>query len=529
MYIFKSKKTEKKQKKTSFSSKSSTVLTYQSNMSSIPGFNGGDNIEESSSQPIEIEIPYKAEWRFEVPFKTIMKLTVLEGTGEIFGTELPSNVQVQFSGVKYSVYSPLPDGCKISYFSVPNKENYNISSEDGEISEYISEETPMEQYLNLHFALELYRQQATLSNLDNSNIDQQTSRKLGPKVLIVGNQQSGKTTLAKILSSYAYKMDRVPILVNLNPQDGCFALPGSITSTPISDSFDLQSINGWGSTLTSGTTIHNPKQPLVKNYGFTKIQENLELYKYQVSKLGVATLSRLEDDLSIKNSGLIIDTPGLSSKDDFLVIENIVSDFEVDIIVVIGNERLSIDLRKKFKHKLASSHLEILKVHKSGGVVELEDSFIRKTQEDTIKEYFNGDYRIPLSPFKTEIELKNFVFYKPVELLEYMSSLAFLPAGDSFTPETSEASEVKKEDNALTKYYNELTEKTSSNLENSIIAITQVSDNNKSPRDLLNTCVLGYAHISKVDETKGKAKILLPFPGAFPKNILISTNVKYAE
>lgn len=501
-------------------------------MSSIPGFGGTHSVSNNEDNPaIEIEIPSNAEWRFEVPFKTILKLKVILGIGEIFGTELPENIELLFTGVKYSIYAPLSDGCKISYYTVPNKENLNISSEDGEISEYISEETSMNNYINLHFALELYRQEATINNTKPSNSmkDSKSSNKThGPKVLIIGNEQSGKTSLSKVLASYAFKMDRSPILVNLNPKDGVFSLPGSISSTPISDTFDLQSVNGWGSTTTSGTTFHNPKQPLVKNYGFTNIHENLELYKYQVSKLGVATMSRFEDDILIKNSGLIIDTPPLT-RNDFNLIENVISDFEVNIVVVIGNEKLLIDLKKKLKHKLNNNQINIVKVPKSGGVVEVEESFTRKMQEDTIKEYFNGNSRSPLSPFKTEIDIKDFVIYKGIEALEYNSSLAFLPSGDSYTAEESEVTDEKKDDTSLSKYYSQLTEFTSSNLENSIIAITQLSQNNKLARDLLNTCVLGYAHVSKVDETKGKAKILLPFPGAFPRNILIATSIGYAE
>lgn len=481
---------------------------------SIPGFNGG-SVPVEANTTAEVTIPHKSEWRFEVPFKTILKLKVTAGVGEVFGTELPFNIEFLFTGVKYSIYAPLAEGCTVSYYTVANKENINISNEDGEIVEYISEETAMDHYLNLHFILELYRQEAALLG------------KLGPRVLVVGNGQSGKTTLARILSSYAFKMDKFPVLVNLNPKDGVFSLPGSITATPISDFFDLQSVGGWGSSPTSGTSIHNPKQPLVKNYGFSSIHDNLDLYKYQVSKLGVAAISRLTDDDYVKSSGLIIDTPPLTTK-DFTVIENIVSDFEVNIVVVIGNERLTIDLKKKFGHKMAKNQLNILKVPKSGGVVEVDDFYTRKLQEETIKEYFNGNSKSPLSPFKTEIEIKDFVLYKGVLLLEYTSSLAFLPSGDSYTAEEPDGGEDKKEDNALNKYYSRLTEVTPSNLENSIIAITQVSQNNQLSRDLLNACVMGYAHVSKVEDN-GRAKILLPFPGAFPRNILIGTNIGYAE
>lgn len=497
-------------------------------MSAIPGF-GGDlnsNIDEDSNlnKSSVVEINGQSEWRFEVPFRTIMKLKVVNGIGEIFGTELPLNVEILLTGVKYAIYAPLDEGCKVEYYCVSNKANSTSTNEDDEISEYISEETSMNHYMNLHFALESYRQSISEHNFVNSS-----SQKTGPRVLVVGNRHSGKTSLVKTLASYGCKMDRSPILVNLNPRDGVFSVPGSLTATPISDAFDLESVNGWGGSTTSGSTFHNPKQPLVKNYGFTSHSDNLDLYKYQISKLGVAVVSRMEEDIAVKNSGLLIDTPPLSIK-DFTIIENIVSDFEVNIIMVIGNERLLIDLKKKFKHKIASSQLDFVKVPKSGGVIEVDDAYIRKSQEESIKEYFNGTIRSPLSPFKTELDAKDFVIYKCVDSLEANSNLSFLPSGDSFTPEASEMSDGdKKEEFSLDTYYSQLQEPSSSNLDNSIVAITQLPQNNKLARDLMNTCVLGYAHVSKFDDTKSKMKVLLPFPGALPRNILISTSVGYTE
>lgn len=110
------------------------------------------------------------------------------------------------------------------------------------------------------------------------------------------------------------------------------------------------------------------------------------------------------------------------------------------------------------------------------------------------------------------------------------SNLAFLPSGDSFTPEESEASEKEKKDRFdLDKYYRLLEEPNASNLENCILAITQLPSRNNSPKDLLNACVLGYAHASKVEDTKQKIKVLVPFPGAFPRNHLIVTAIRYTE
>lgn len=491
-------------------------------MSAIPGFGGGSSMvddEGSSKASISVDIPQGSEWRFEIPFKTILKFKVTRGVGEIFGTELPSNVELNLSGVKLALYSPLPEGCSVEYTTTPNKNN--MTNEVDEIIEYTSEETTMTQYTNLHLAMESMRQAVSDHNVINPG-----NLKSGPRVLIIGDRFSGKTSLAKILSSYATKMDSTPVLVNLNPRDGVFSLPGSITATTISDSFNIECAGGWGFTTTSGSLYHNPKQPIVKNIGFGDFKDNLDLYKYQISKMGVTVMSRLEEDINVRNSGIIIDTPPLTIKDS-TIIENIVSDFEVNVIVVIGNERLLIDLNKKFKHKLAGGQLNIIKLLKSGGTVEADEQHIRRLQEETIKEYFHGNFKTRLSPFKTDIDANDYVIYKGVMSLEINSS--FLPAGDSYTAEESEGDQVKKEDSALEKYLALLSEPSSSNLDNSILAIMQLPQSNKLGKELLNSSVLGYVHVSKFDDAKGKMKILLPFPGAFPRNVLISTHINYTE
>ena len=54
--------------------------------------------------------------------------------------------------------------------------------------------------------------------------------------------------------------------------------------------------------------------------------DNVDFYKLLIEKLGIAVLSRLDQDLNIKNSGVIIDTPALTLK-NFDIVESMVSNF----------------------------------------------------------------------------------------------------------------------------------------------------------------------------------------------------------
>ena len=62
-------------------------------------------------------------------------------------------------------------------------------------------------YANLHFTLEKIRQQA------------EDSQSKGPRVLLLGSEDAGKTSLAKILVGYSVRQGRNPVLVGLDPKD----------------------------------------------------------------------------------------------------------------------------------------------------------------------------------------------------------------------------------------------------------------------------------------------------------------------
>lgn len=482
------------------------------------GFNDLDN------KPVDITVPHGTEWRFEVPFKTVMSLTVTEGVAEIFGTELPNMVSLRFTGCKYAIYAPLGSGCKLQYQTTLNRDNFNTSNENETVHEYIASDSLVPQLANLNFALEVSRLQAAA---DAQRL------KTGPKVLLLGNSLSGKTAAAKTLVSYASKMDRISLLVNLDPKEGVFSLPGLLTATGIRDFLDVESVNGWGWSPTTGATPHLPKQPLVKSFGFVNINDNVELYKYQVSQLGKASLARAAEDDSARSGGMVIDTPTLTMK-DLPVIETIVSSFDVDLIVVTGNDKLVVDLNRHFESKVAENTLSIVKIGRSNAVTEVDDAFVRKCQEDTIKEYFNGNFRTRLSPLKFDVDMKSYMIFKVAHLLDYTSQMAFLPSGDSYTAdvEGEDDNNDKEKEETLEKYFVKLDDPNSSNLENSIVAITliPVPLNGKIlARELLNSSVYGYAHVLKVDDGKQKMSMLFPSANNIPRHILIATDIGYME
>lgn len=89
-------------------------------------------------------------------------------------------------------------------------------------TEYVSDETPMAPYSNVHIAFEQMRVQ-TLRVIHGSpsSDDDATANPEPPRVLVVGPENAGKTTLCKILTNYAIRagQDWSPVLVNVDPSE----------------------------------------------------------------------------------------------------------------------------------------------------------------------------------------------------------------------------------------------------------------------------------------------------------------------
>ena len=115
-----------------------------------------------------------------------------------------------------------------------------------------------------------------------------------------------------------------------------------------------------------------------------------------------------------RGSGLIIDTPGnfaaTPGDDKHLLVKTCVQAFQgkpfqsvsalfpdcilVNVVIVIGNERLSVEMQKLFD---GSYHrkIQIIKIPKSGGVSDLDMAYRDRIQSYQLRHYFYGT---PLKP-----------------------------------------------------------------------------------------------------------------------------------
>jgi signal recognition particle GTPase len=89
-------------------------------------------------------------------------------------------------------------------------------------TEYVSEETPMAAYANVHIAFEQMRVRALrIVHGSPASDDDANANAEPPRVLVLGPENSGKTTVCKILTNYAVRAGQnwSPVLVNVDPSE----------------------------------------------------------------------------------------------------------------------------------------------------------------------------------------------------------------------------------------------------------------------------------------------------------------------
>ncbi|MCJ1477644.1 Cleavage polyadenylation factor subunit clp1 [Lambiella insularis] len=464
---------------------------------SLPGLQLNSIPVEEKTSTVH-EISSGTEWRFEVAFGEDVEVKLLSGTAEIFGTELALNQTYVFNGRKAAVFSW--HGCRLE---VTGKCHVD----------YIAEETPMTTYINTHFALENLRSTAVEEN------------SLGPRVLVVGAENAGKTTLVKLLSAYASRSERQPVVVNLDPKEGLLSIPGTLSTIVLDSVVDVE--QGWGSSPMNGPSPVPVKLPLVYYYGMEDPEAQGAFYKPIVTRLALSVMSRLEEDQEAKPSGCIIDTSGSISlgKAGYDIIRHIVAEFSgelfcnlstvstlrlltevVNVLIVLGSERLYNDMSKRFAKQSSSAHesVSVIKLDKSGGCVDRDSEYMDQLRQAQIREYFFGDARTPLSPHTQQIDFSELAVYRFAEPSAGVMS-SFLPGG--------EVEDVPKD-----VVFDRV--QPSAEMQSRVLAVVQ-AEPNESPEGVRDASVVGFIYVAEVDEKKRKVRILAPMGGRVPRKAMV--------
>lgn len=95
-------------------------------------------------------------------------------------------------------------------------------------------------------------------------------------------------------------------------------------------------------------------------------------------------------------SGFVVDTAGTSSADaktKYALIKDIVRLFHIDLVLVLGQEKVTIDLTRIFANQaegFTNPRVTVLKLPKSGGVAEIDEEAKARLRANQVRTYFYG-------------------------------------------------------------------------------------------------------------------------------------------
>ncbi|KAI0971425.1 Pre-mRNA cleavage complex II protein Clp1-domain-containing protein [Xylaria arbuscula] len=418
------------------------------------------------------------EYRFEVPHGSSLTVKLVSGTAEKDGTELAPNTPYAFTATKSKINTW--HGCTLE-IAAPSSGTY-----DAYTSEPTADETPLVSYLNLHFKLESLRAAA------------QRSGQMGPRVLIVGPPNAGKSSLVRTLASWATRMGRQPLVVNTDSREGMLTLPGTLSAAVFATLIDITT--DWGSLPSSGASATPVKLPLAYYYGLPQSDDNPKLFKRLLGRLAVAATSRLAEDIDVKSAGMLIDTGGVPTGARAAVyhdfVAHIVSEFSVNIVIVLGSERVSSEMQKRFAGQTTSvsETITVVGLDKSGGVMERDEAFMQSIRESAIREYFFGNSKMTLSPFTQQVDFTAVSIWRINEVSSKTAADSggiTYDDGEIHTPDMLEKAEP------------------SMMMQNCVLAVAYASVHD-APDTIRDANVMGFVYVADVDEKRRRLRILAP-------------------
>ncbi|KAK2466722.1 hypothetical protein APHAL10511_000980 [Amanita phalloides] len=475
----------------------------------------------------EWQLDPETEYRFELDPGISLAIKLLSGHAEIFGFELVEGKSYLFgSECKAAVYTWR--GCTIE-MSQPS-------------TEYVSEETPMTAYANMHIALEQMRV-CCLRKVHGSppQTDEPDIPVEPPRVLVLGPENSGKTTVCKILTNYAVRAGQgwTPVYINSDPGEGAWAAPGAISAALVSGPIPtFSSANPLGSAASTApvSLTANALLPLVYWYGHADVRKSPFLLERLIRTVGENVRDRFDNDAQSRVSGLIIDTPsafasGHGSNDvRHKLIRACVEAFNVNVIVVVGHEKLNVEMRRTY-----GSQLAVVKIPKSGGVVELEHAYRERVHNYQLHAYMYGHVisappgisdgtvggealtDLALAPSSTVINFSDLSIYRIGA--ETMAPTSALPIGAKRV--VSEIQPVQIDPSHP-----------GSGLLNAVLALLaplHPDENERYDEELLDLTVSGFLVVTHLDIPHKKMTILSPNQGSVVGRTAILGSFEWQE
>ncbi|WOL08760.1 hypothetical protein Cni_G17513 [Canna indica] len=410
----------------------------------------------------QFNLAKESELRVEAGPEAPLRIRLVSGTAEIFGTELPPGN-----------WLPIPPRSKIAVFTWHGA---TIELEGTSEVEYVADETPMVSYVNVHAILDARRAQAKASQ--SSNVDSSQ----GPRVIVVGPTDSGKSSLCRMLLSWACKQGWKPTYVDLDIGQGSITIPGCIAATPVEMPIDA----------TEGIPL---EMPIVYFYGHTTPNANGDLYKVLVKELAQTLERQFSGNAEARAAGMVINTMGWVEGLGYELLLNAIDTFNCDVVLVLGQEKLCSMLKDVLKNK---PKVDVVKLHKSGGVVLRNQKVRQKSRSLRIREYFYG-LTNDLSPHSNIVNFTDISVYRIGGGPQAPRSA--LPIGAEPVADPTRVVAV--------------------NINRDLLHLVLAVSYAKEPDQIISSNVAGYIYVTDIDIQRKKITYLAPCPGELPSKLLI--------
>lgn len=430
---------------------------------------GAGPLSQMAAPVQSFKLEAEHELRFETPPAPSppTTLTLLSGSAEVFGCEMPLNRAIPLRPSS-SIAAYTWHGCSLELATPPATLAYTAT------------DTPMPAYAKAHGVLQGLRDKARLA------------ARAGPRVVIVGAADCGKTALAGILGAYCVKANGSCFVVDLDVSGSgvCGGMPGSAAVSVVKN-LDVE----------EGGMLF--EKSCCAFYGHLGVKGNLGVVGKVFSGVG-GLMDKVLSGTAGGWAGCVVDVCGdVEGSDGLDVLLAGVEAVKADVAFVLGGERLFASVRSR----LAGKDVEIILLPKSGGVVSRDETWRQRDRSSRVREYFYGaDGR--LNPFSTVVE------YSTVSVLEVTGKTAVVPDGVLPIGSTSLLDPLQPRVVPLGR-----------DLLHAVLGVSQAV----YEEDVLTSPVFGFVHVSKVDVDRGTMTVLAPSPGRLPGKFLLLGSIKWME
>lgn len=301
--------------------------------------------QESSSQTLQIE-KFK-NLHVTVDEECDLIVQVQEGLAEINGSYLHKDTKYKFlKNSRFSIFTYT--GCVVVL--------------DGKAKHNISEKKMIKQHV------------ALCKMLDSARRNLHQVGQLGPRILVVGPQDMGKTTLCKYLVNWAARKKSVVRFVDFDIGQNAVTIPGIVAMSVVDK--PLHPVN----------EFHN-KDLLAYHFGHKSPHFNQNLYSFLIKRM--ASIVNYQDYhyADLRYGGCVINTCGWVVDFGFESICNIAQAFEVQYILVLGDPSLGSQIKS-----VVPRGVHVMNINKDDMVVERSRTYRRNSRRLKLDQYFYGLY-----------------------------------------------------------------------------------------------------------------------------------------